>query len=293
MKIATCAYQIDWVESFGCYEAKLARMVAEAAGQGAQLLVFPEYGALELAATAGKHAAGGVESAMRATHALWPEIQAAHARLAREHGVHILGASGPCYTGARPVNRAMFYTPDGRIEAHDKQIMTRYEREVMDIRPGAPLKLMETDLGRIGVLICYDSEFPLLGRALAEAGAEILLVPSATETLAGYSRVRIGAMARALENQCVAVHSPLQGPAPWNPIVEASAGAAALYGPPDKGFPETGVLAQGPLDQPGWSYGEVSRAAIAEVRRDGHVLNHRHWDEQLEREKPVTIAAPA
>ncbi len=293
MKIAACAYQIDWVESFGCYEAKLEGMVADAAGQGAKLLVFPEYGALELAATAGKESAGGVESAMRAVDALWPEIHAAHARLAREHGVHILGASGPCYTGKRPVNRAMFYFPDGRMQAHDKQIMTRYEREVMDVHPGAPMVLMDTEIGRVGVLICYDSEFPLLGRALVEAGAEILLVPSATEALAGYSRVRIGAMARALENQCVAVHSPLQGPAPWNPVVEISTGAAAIYGPPDKGFPETGLVAQGPLDRPGWVYGEVSLDAIREVRRDGNVLNYLHWNEQLERKKPVTIAASA
>jgi hypothetical protein len=75
------------------------------------------------------------------------------------------------------------------------------------------------------VLICYDAEFPLLGRALMEAGVEILLVPSCTEALSGYWRVRVGAMARALEGQCVVVHAPTVGPADWSPAVDLNTGA--------------------------------------------------------------------
>jgi predicted amidohydrolase len=129
--------------------------------------------------------------------------------------------------------------------------------------PGGPLRVFDTALGRIGVLICYDAEFPLLGRALIEAGVEILLVPSCTEALSGYSRVRIGAMARALEGQCVVVHSPTVGPAAWSPAVDMNTGAAAVYGPPDLGFPETGVLAQGELNAPGWVTAEIDRASVA------------------------------
>ena len=93
----------------------------------------------------------------------------------------------------------------------DKQVMTRFEAEVWEVVPGGPLQLFDTALGRIGILICYDSEFPLLGRALSEA--DILLVPSVTEALTGYSRVRIGAKARALENQCVTVMASVVGDA--------------------------------------------------------------------------------
>ncbi|MCE8472812.1 amidohydrolase, partial [Rhodovulum sulfidophilum] len=121
-----------------------------------------------------------------------------------------------------------------------------------NVHPGGPLALFDTALGRIGVLICYDCEFPLLARALVEAGAEILLVPSCTDTLAGYWRVRIGAMARALEGQCVVVQSPTLGEAPWCPAVDVNIGAAAIYGPPDTGFPSTGILAEGALNAPGW-----------------------------------------
>jgi predicted amidohydrolase len=85
------------------------------------------------------------------------------------------------------VNRASFFGPEGPLGVQDKQVMTRFEREQWDVVPGGPLKVFDTRLGRIGVLICYDAEFPLLGRALMEAGVEILLVPSCTEALSGYS----------------------------------------------------------------------------------------------------------
>ncbi len=63
------------------------------------------------------------------------------------------------------------------------------------------LKAFETSIGKLGILICYDNEFPMLGRRLAEMGVELVLAPSCTDTLAGSYRVRIGAQARALENQ--------------------------------------------------------------------------------------------
>ncbi len=74
--------------------------------------------------------------------------------------------------------------------------MTPFERD-WGISGGAPLRVFDTALGKIAVLICYDSEFPLLARALAEAGAEVILVPSCTERVSGFHRVRTGSMARA------------------------------------------------------------------------------------------------
>ena len=162
----------------------------------------------------------------------------------------------------------------------DKQIMTRFEAEEWDVRPGGPLQVFDTALGRLGVLICYDAEFPLLGRALVEAGAEILLVPSATETHAGFTRVRVGAMARALENQCAVVHAPTVGAAPWCPAVDMNMGRAAIYGPPDRGWPETGILAESAMNEAGWAVADVDLAAIAEVRWAGGVLNWRDWQAQ-------------
>jgi predicted amidohydrolase len=280
MKLAAACYPIDWMEGFSCYGDKLSAWVAEAAGQGAELLVFPEYGAMELAAFAGRQVAGDTRAAMRAVSDRLPRAWELQAELAAKHGVHILAASGPFITGEQAVNRAMFFAPGGARQAHDKQILTRWERDEMDLRPGNPLVVMQTALGRIGVLICYDAEFPLLGRALVEAGAEIILVPSATEALEGFSRVRIGAMARALEGQCITVQAPTQGAAPWNSLVDENAGAAAIYGPPDRGFPASGILAEGAMNTPGWVFAEVDLAAVRGARADGNVLTMAHYAEQ-------------
>ena len=288
MKIATAAYSLDWLDSWAQYEDKLARWVSEATGQGADLLVFPEYGAMELSTLGGSEVAGDLERSIHAVSERMADVQALHQRLAQEYKVYILGASAPVATGSgRPVNRADLYAPGGRLDHQDKQIMTRFEREEWDIAPGGPLKLFDTGLGKIGVLICYDSEFPLLGRALQEA--DLILVPSCTEALSGYWRVRIGAMARALENQCVTVMASLVGDNDWSEAVDRNTGTGGIFGPPDIGFPATGVLAEGTLNQPGWTYAEVDPAAIAHVRADGRVLNRAHWTEQTPRADSVTI----
>ncbi|MFC3614753.1 carbon-nitrogen hydrolase family protein [Lutimaribacter marinistellae] len=290
MKVATAAYSLDWLDSWAQYEDKLARWVSEAAGQGADLLVFPEYGAMELSTLAGREAAKDLERSIHAVSERMEDAAAVHAKLAAEYGVHILGASGPVAVAkGRPVNRSEIYAPGGGRDHQDKQIMTRFEREDWSIAPGGPLKLFDTKLGRIGVLICYDSEFPLLGRALSDA--DLILVPSCTEALAGYSRVRIGSMARALENQCVTVMSSIVGEYDWSESVDRNVGRGGVFGPPDRGFPETGVLAEGALNHPGWTYAEIELNKIADVRADGVVLNRRHWSEQAGRSEIVTKTA--
>ncbi|NUB46090.1 carbon-nitrogen hydrolase family protein [Fertoebacter nigrum] len=283
MKIAAAAYPLDWLPSLAAYEAKLSTWVAGAAAQGAQLLVFPEYGAMELASLAGRETAADLEAALREVASHRNAADEIHLSLAQTHNVHILGASGPVYTGDRPVNRATLYGPHGIIGHQDKLIMTRFERETWDVVPGQGVQVFDTPLGKIGIIICYDSEFPLLARAMAEQGAEILLAPSCTDTFAGFTRVRVGSMARALENQCVVVHAPTVGPCDWCPAVDENVGRAAVYGPPDRGWPETGILAETALNVPGWAVAEVHLSEIARVRADGGVLNHRHWAEQAAR----------
>ncbi len=157
--------------------------------------------------------------------------------------------------------------------------MTPFERN-WGISPGETLRVFETALGRIGVAICYDSEFPLLVRAQAEAGAQIILVPSCTEFRSGYARVRTAAMARALENTCVTVLSPTVGDAPWSPAVDHNAGAAGVYVPADHGFSETGVLAEGTLNEPQWVYADVDLARLQRVEQTGEMRNSTDWAAQ-------------
>lgn len=280
MKIATAAYPFDWFDSFADYRAKLTRWVT--AAKGADLLVFPEYGAMELASLGGRQVAGDLQASLHEVARHGDAVADLHAELAARQGCHILAASGPYFDGGMPVNRAVLFGPDGRIGHQDKQVMTRFEREDWHVARGSGLQVFDTAIGRIGILICYDAEFPLLGRRLVEAGAEIILVPSCTDTVAGFNRVRIGAMARALEGQCVTVQSPTVGTCDFSPAIDENRGRAAIYGPPDGLWPETGIIAQGDMDQPGWVMAEIDLSRVAESRVNGTVLPYAHWPETKE-----------
>ncbi len=277
VRIAAAAYPFEWFDDFDAYRAKITEWVAEAAD--CDLLVFPEYGAMELASLGGRAVASDLEASLHEVARHEPARDALHAELAARHGVHILAASGPHFEGQRPVNRAVLYGPQGRIGHQDKQIMTRFEREDWNVIGAPGLRVFDTAVGRIGVLICYDAEFPLLGRVLAEAGVQIILVPSCTDTVAGYNRVRIGAMARALESQCVVVQSPTVGNVDWSPAIDENRGAAGVYAPADGFWPESGVIAEGGMDAPGWVKAEVDLDLVAESRRNGRVLPFLHWAE--------------
>jgi predicted amidohydrolase len=167
--------------------------------------------------------------------------------------------------------------PDGKLGYQDKLIMTRFENEQWLVKGGKELRCFDTEHGKIAINICYDSEFPMLARKQVEAGANLILVPSCTDTLAGYHRVKIGCQARALENQCYVVQSCLVGHAPWSEAVDVNIGAAAIYTPVDRGFPDNGVLVAGELNAVQWVIGEVSTTACAIVREQGQVFNYRDW----------------
>jgi len=289
MRIAAAAYNMTPLASWDEYVSKLTAWVEEASGHGATLLVFPEYGAMELATITGQ--ASALEASLHAVSDLVPAADALHAEIAARFGVYILAASAPVFDPtvhpSRPVNRARLICPSGQVIAQDKQIMTRFEREIWDVVPGGPLKAIETPIGKIGVLICYDAEFPLLGRALVEAGCQIILAPSCTDTWRGYHRVRTGAAARALEGQCITVHAPTTGDCDWSPAVDENRGRAGIYGPQDIGFPDDGILALGAPDSPGWTYADIDLSQIAHIRADGAVLGVAHWPEQSRRIESV------
>jgi predicted amidohydrolase len=280
LRIAAAQYPPEALASLGAYRDKLARWVAEAADAGAQLLVFPEYGAMEYAAAAGASVTADLGASLAAVSDALPEMDAAQADLARRHGVHILAASGPCARGQGGyVNAARLIAPSGKRGIQEKRIMTPFERD-WGICPGTGLKVFETALGLIGVAICYDSEFPLLVRAQAEAGARIVLIPSCTEYVSGYCRVRTAALARALENCCFTVLSPTVGDAPWSPAVDRNAGAAGVFAPADRSLSDTGVLAEGPLNRPQWVYADVDLERLAEVMAAGEMRNAADWELQ-------------
>ena len=280
-RIAAAQYPIEALRDWDAYETKIARWVDEAAAQGARLLLFPEYFSMELGALfapALQASLSGQLHALQDLHARFVEL---FARQARVHGAVIAaGTFAVRVEDGEFRNRAYLFLPDGRVEFQDKLQMTRFENEQWGISAGNELRVFDTPLGTLGIAVCYDSEFPLLARRLVERGADLILVPSCTDTLAGYWRVRIGCQARALENQCYVVQAPTVGAAPWSAAVDVNVGAAAVYTPADRGFPDDGVAAIGALNAPQWVFAEIDPAAIARVRRAGQVFNHRDWPAQ-------------
>jgi predicted amidohydrolase len=280
LSLALAQYPLDWLDGFSAYEAKLERWVAEAAKAGAKLLVFPEYAGLELASLAGREAAADLARSIEAASDVMPEADALHRRLAERYEVTILAGSAPQRRPDGSVrNVARLFAPHGSGR-QEKIMMTRFERERWGISGGGELTVFDIGAARIGIAICYDVEFPLIVRALTEAGAGLVLAPSCTDTVHGYWRVRLGAQARALESQCLVAQASLVGEVDWSPAVDINRGASGVYGPPDLGFPENGVLAQGEMDRPCWVAARLDLDAVARVREEGQVFNHRQWGEQ-------------
>ncbi len=280
LKVAAAQYPIGQPASLAAWTDKVAAWVKDGAATGADLLVFPEYAAIEQAACFGPEVYADLILTLERVADLAAERVALHAALATEHGVHILVGSGPAKSpDGRFVNAAQLVTPGGAVGVQEKLIMTPFEHD-WGVTAGAPLRVFETALGKLAVLICYDSEFPLLARAAVEGGADAILVPSCTERISGYHRVRTGARARALENTIVTVQSPTVGDAPWSPAVDFNVGAAGIYVPPEHGVSDTGILAQGDLNAAQWVYAAADLAALRRLRTSGEMRNFGDWPAQ-------------
>ena len=280
LKVASAQYPIDQPATLDAWRDKIARWVADGAATGAEVLVFPEYAAIEQAAALGEKVYGNLDATLQAVADLEADRVSLHQELAAKHRVHILVGSGPARKGeGRYVNAAQLVTPKGSVGVQEKLIMTPFETD-WGISAGKQARVFDTVLGLIGINICYDSEFPLLARAMAEAGAELLLVPSCTERVSGYHRVRTGSRARALENQIATVVSPTVGDALWSPAVDRNTGAAGIYVPSEHTVSDTGILAQGELNAAQWVTADVDLARLRHLRTSGEMRNYIDWPNQ-------------
>lgn len=280
LKIAAAQYPIEFLKSWGEFREKIEQWVATAAGEKARLLVFPEYFSIEITSIFGAAVCQSLPLQLAELQRALADFLALFRELAQTHQVYICAGSFPVLDGERYTNRSYFFWPNGYCDYQEKLQMTRFEKERWKVSAGAELKVFGTSFGKIAINVCYDAEFPLLARRQVEQGADLILVPSCTDTLAGFHRVKIGCQARALENQCYVVQSPTIGDCPWSEAVDKNVGVAAIYTPVDHGFPANGVLAVGKLGEARWVYAELDLAEIARVRTEGQVFNHRDWDAQ-------------
>ncbi len=288
MKVAVAKYPIGKPADFAAFAARQRGVLREAAVHGARLAVLPEYLALELAATFDAAVQADLIASLAAIQACRDAWIALYADLARETGMHVVAGSFLLAGGdGRYRNRSDVFAPDGTHFWQDKLQLTGFEKATGVIDGGDALKVTAIGQARVGVSICYDSEFPLPVRAQYEAGARLLLVPSCTDTEAGATRVRVGCLARALENRIFVAQSVTAGEARWSPALDVNTGEAALYAPMDVGFAADGIVAQTRGDQL-WAVAELDLAALEASRDGAQVANDRDWRGQ---QQPALVRA--
>lgn len=204
VKIGLCQFSLRETHSFQNMESHLREQCEIAISKGADLILFPEYVTLGLLAMAGPDLVSkGLQKAMvDYLAAFTPTYEALFSEMAQNHGVTIAGGShwiieeenGAAY------NTAHIFFPDGRIGRQRKNHLfpgeTDWGTSTFD-----GLDLFETPKVKIGLMTCYDVEFPEVARHFMLNGAELLLCPSATYTDRGFYRVRHCCAARAVENQ--------------------------------------------------------------------------------------------
>lgn len=282
MKIAVARYQVGAPVDFAAFAGRQRQVLGEAAAAGARIAVLPEYLSLELAATFEPAISGDLPASLAAIQRYrqpWLEL---FAGLARELEMHVVAGSFLLDTGnGRYRNRCDWFDADGVHRWQDKLQLTGFEKAIGVIEGGRELKVFEVDGIRVGIAVCYDSEFPLPVRAQYEAGVRLLLVPSCTDTEAGANRVRLGCLARALENRMFVAQSVTAGLAEWSPALDVNTGQAAVYAPMDRGFPADGVLAQTSGDQ-AWAMATLDFSAFEASRDQAQVANDRDWPGQLQ-----------
>jgi predicted amidohydrolase len=280
MKIAVAKYTIDAPQRFDDFAEKQTRWLREAASAGARVAVLPEYLSLELGAIFASEVRGDLHASLAAIQryrAAWLDL---FLSLSRETGMHVVAGSFLLDTGGgRYRNRADLMSPEGGRVWQDKLQLTGFEKKSGVVEGGDALKVFEFEGVRAGIAICYDIEFPLPVRAQCEAGAQLLLVPSSTDTAAGATRVRVGCLARALENRCFVAQSVTAGEATWSPALDINTGEATIYAPMDVGFPADGIVAA-TRQAECWTFADFDPQWLRDSRESAQVANDRDWSGQ-------------
>lgn len=280
MRIAAAKYTVGAPVSFDDFAQRQSRLLEEAAARGADIALLPEYLSLELGAGFEPAVAGDLAASLAALQRHRADWLALYSDIARRTGMLVVAGTFLLdLGGGRFRNRCDLFTPAGGHAWQDKLLLTGFEKQAGMIEGGDALKVFEHRGLRLGVAVCYDSEFPLPVRAQYEAGARLLLVPSCTDTEAGATRVRVGCLARALENRCFVAQSVTSGEAPWSPALDANTGEAAIFAPMDAGFPADGVLAS-TRDGGDWAIADIDPAALEASRAGAQVANDRDWPAQ-------------
>ncbi|MFC4634912.1 bifunctional GNAT family N-acetyltransferase/carbon-nitrogen hydrolase family protein [Dokdonia ponticola] len=191
------------------------------------------------------------------------------------YNINIISGSMPEMKDGRLYNVGYLCRRDGTIERYEKLHVTPDEAKVWGMQGGSQIKAFDTDCGKIGVLICYDSEFPELSRLLADEGMDILFVPFLTDTQNGYSRVRHCSQARAIENECYVAIAGSVGNLPNVENMDIQFAQSMVFTPCDFSFPTNGIKAEATPNTEMILIADVDIDLLRELNQFGAVKNLR------------------
>lgn len=189
------------------------------------------------------------------------------------YNINIISGSMPELVDEKLYNVGYLCRRDGSTERYEKIHVTPDEAKVWGMQRGNKLQTFETDAGKIGILICYDSEFPELSRLLADEGMDILFVPFLTDTQNGYSRVRLCAQARAIENECYVAISGSVGNLPNVENMDIQYAQSAVFTPCDFAFPSNGIKAEATTNTEMILVADVDLGLLTQLHSFGAVTN--------------------
>jgi predicted amidohydrolase/GNAT superfamily N-acetyltransferase len=268
VRLAAVQYKMRAVNSFEEFAKQVRYFVDIAHDYEADFILFPELFTVQLLSSLGDHTAReGIEHLTNFT----PQYVALIKELAERYDICIIGGSQPVREGDEILNKCLIALPNGDLHWQPKLHITPNERRWWGIKGGNTLQVIDTPRAKIGVLICYDVEFPEPVRYLADQGAEILFVPFCTDTQQGYLRVRHCAQARAIENQMYVAIAGNVGNLPNVANMDINYAQASVFTPSDFAFARDAVKAEADSNQETLLICDVDLDDLEENRKSGSV----------------------
>lgn len=208
------------------------------------------------------------------------EIRNKISEYAVSYNINIISGSMPIMEDGKMFNASYLCHRDGKIDEYRKIHITPNERRYYGMQGGNDIKVIDTDCGKIGIVICYDVEFPELPRILADQGMKILFVPYLTDTQNAYTRVRNCAAARAIENECYVAITGCVGNLPGVSNMDIQFGQAAVFTPSDFAFPSNATKGEATPNTEMTLIVDVDLNLLKELHYNGavQVMNDRRKD---------------
>ncbi len=272
VRVATVQYMQRRVGSFEEFTDLVRYFVDVTADYRADFVVFPELFTLQLLSMEDQELspAESIEALTKYTEPLKEALR----DMAVRYNINIIGGSHPTrMPNGRVENVCYVCLRSGEVHEQPKIHPTPNEVYWWNIEGGHSLNAIDTDCGPIGVLICYDAEFPELGRHLVDQGANIVFVPFCTDERQSYLRVRYCAQARAIENQCYVVMSGNVGNLPKVHNMDIQYAQSCILTPCDFPFARDGVAADTTPNVETVAFADLRLEALRAARNSGTVQN--------------------